>query len=157
MYDWFKEIGAGCELQDCDLCELLDSGFVVVPGSLGNDRLAELSRAYDLACARALTPDLSIASENTRAHDFVNRGVDFDDLYVYRPVLEACCRVIAEPRGPIGRLDYYRRPWRELAHSRSICLRSKKVVFSGLWRCYLSQRPTKTKAPFWIPPIAHFR
>jgi len=30
-------------------------------------------------------------------HDFVNRGPEFDGLYVYRPVLAACCRIIGRP------------------------------------------------------------
>jgi hypothetical protein len=30
-------------------------------------------------------------------HDLVNRGPDFDGLYVYRPILGACCGVIGRP------------------------------------------------------------
>lgn len=97
MDDWFKEIGRGCELPERELRELLDSGFVVIPGPLTSDQLAQLSRAYDFALAGAVPSDLSIGNENTRVHDFVNRGAEFDDLYVYRPVLEACCRVIGQP------------------------------------------------------------
>jgi ectoine hydroxylase-related dioxygenase (phytanoyl-CoA dioxygenase family) len=29
--------------------------------------------------------------------DFVNRGASFDDLYMFPPLLEACCRVIGAP------------------------------------------------------------
>ena len=29
--------------------------------------------------------------------DFVNRGAEFDRLYVFPPLLEACCRIIARP------------------------------------------------------------
>jgi ectoine hydroxylase-related dioxygenase (phytanoyl-CoA dioxygenase family) len=29
--------------------------------------------------------------------DFVNRGSEFDDLYIYQPVLEACRRIIGRP------------------------------------------------------------
>jgi hypothetical protein len=97
MNDWFKEIGTGCELPDRALRELLDSGFMVIPGPLANEKLAQLTRVYDLAMTGAVPPDLSISSENTRVHDFVNRGAEFDELYVYRPVLEACCRIIGQP------------------------------------------------------------
>jgi ectoine hydroxylase-related dioxygenase (phytanoyl-CoA dioxygenase family) len=31
------------------------------------------------------------------AHGFVNRGPEFNALYVYQPVLEACCRTIGQP------------------------------------------------------------
>ena len=97
MNDWFKEIGSGCELPERALQELLDSGFVVIPGPVASGRLAQFARAYDLAVAGAVPPDLSVGSTSTRVHDFVNRGPEFDELYVYRPILEACCRVIGQP------------------------------------------------------------
>ena len=40
--------------------------------------------------------DVSIRS-STRVHDFVNRGPAFDELYLYGPLLAACCRVIGRP------------------------------------------------------------
>ncbi|HEX8140098.1 MAG TPA: hypothetical protein VF544_21225 [Pyrinomonadaceae bacterium] len=97
MNDWFKEIWSSCELAADALRELLDSGFVVIPGPVASERLAQFAQAYDLAVAGAVPPDLSVGSETTRVHDFVNRRAEFDELYVYRPVLEACCRVIGEP------------------------------------------------------------
>lgn len=97
MNDWLKKIGAGCELSACALQELLDSGFVVIPGPVAGGRLEQFAQAYDLAVAGAIPPDLSIGSTTTRVHDFVNRGAEFDELYVFRPVLEACCRVIGQP------------------------------------------------------------
>ena len=33
----------------------------------------------------------------TRVSDFVNRGSEFDALYVFPPLLEACCLVINQP------------------------------------------------------------
>jgi Phytanoyl-CoA dioxygenase (PhyH) len=97
MKDWFKEMGAGSELPANALRQLLDSGFVIIPGPVASERLARLAQAYDAAVAGAVPPDLSVGSQNTRVHDFVNRGAEFDELYVYRPVLEACCRVIGQP------------------------------------------------------------
>ncbi|HMH45551.1 MAG TPA: phytanoyl-CoA dioxygenase family protein, partial [Pyrinomonadaceae bacterium] len=41
--------------------------------------------------------DRAIGSSTTRINDFVNRGPEFDWLYVYQPVLEACCRIIGQP------------------------------------------------------------
>ena len=95
--DWFEKIGSGCELPARAAQELLDSGFAVMPGPVANERLEQLARAYDLAVAGAAPPDLSIGSQNTRVHDLVNCGAAFDELYVYQPVLEACCRVIGQP------------------------------------------------------------
>ena len=95
--DWFKEIERGCELPERALQELLDSGFVVIPGPVAGERLSRLAEAYDSAVASATPPDLSVGSQTTRVHDFVNRGAEFDGLYIYRPILEACCRVIGRP------------------------------------------------------------
>jgi hypothetical protein len=97
MDDWFKEIESCYELPERALQELLDSGFVVIPGPLASERLEHLALAYDLAVACATPPDLSVGSETTRVHDFVNRGPEFDELYIHRPILEACSHVIGQP------------------------------------------------------------
>ena len=97
MDDWFNEIATGCELSAEVERELLTSGFVVIPGPVAYDRLAQLAEAYDSAVLCAASDDVSIGSSTTRVHDFVNRGPEFDGLYVYRPVLEACCRIIGQP------------------------------------------------------------
>ena len=39
---------------------------------------------------------MSIRS-STRVSDFVNRGPEFDGIYVYPPVLAACCQIIGRP------------------------------------------------------------
>lgn len=97
MDDWFKEIERGCELPEHARQELLGSGFVVIPGPVAGERLSRLAEAYDSAVASATPPDLSVGSQTTRVHDFVNRGAEFDEVYIYRPILEACCRVIGQP------------------------------------------------------------
>ncbi|HKP13378.1 MAG TPA: phytanoyl-CoA dioxygenase family protein [Blastocatellia bacterium] len=97
MDEWFRVIAAGCELSRAAVQELHDVGFVVIPGPVAPDGLAQLSKAYDSAVASASADDVSVGSTTTRIHDFVNRGPEFDELYIYRPVLEACCRVIGRP------------------------------------------------------------
>lgn len=97
MNDWFKEIEAGSELPEDDAEKLRESGFVVIPGLVASGRLAQLARAYDSAVADAIPPDLSVGSTTTRVHDLVNRVPEFDELYTYRPLLDACCRVIGQP------------------------------------------------------------
>jgi len=59
--------------------------------------LEQLASSYDGAVSGADPADVSIGSTTTRVHDFVNRGPEFDGLYVYQPVLEACCRIIGQP------------------------------------------------------------
>ena len=97
MNDIFNEIGAGCELPPNVARELLDVGFVVIPSVVATGQLARLADAYDLAVANAVAPDLHVGSSTTRVHDLVNRGAEFDWLYVYRPILEASHRIIGRP------------------------------------------------------------
>ena len=97
MDEWFSRMAAGSALSSGAAQELDEAGFVVIPGPLSLDGLAQLARAYDAAVACASPDDISVGSTTTRVHDFVNRDREFDRLYLYRPVLEACCRVIAQP------------------------------------------------------------
>ena len=53
--------------------------------------------AYDAGVASATGGDIRIRSTTTRVSDFVNRGTEFDDVYVFPPLLEACCRIIGRP------------------------------------------------------------
>jgi ectoine hydroxylase-related dioxygenase (phytanoyl-CoA dioxygenase family) len=97
MKDWFSIIGAGCELKASAIQDLRDVGFIVIPGPVAPGKLAQVAAAYDAAVAAASSDDLGVGSTTTRVHDFVNRGSEFDELYVYQPVLEACCRIIEQP------------------------------------------------------------
>lgn len=97
MSDWFRTLTAGNNLPTAAATELQDRGFVVIPGPLSPGRMERLAGAYDEAMASATGDDIRIGSSTTRVNDFVNRGAEFDDLYVFPPVLEACVRVIGRP------------------------------------------------------------
>lgn len=97
MHDWFSIIGAGSKLSASAARDLRDVGFVVIPGPVPPEGLAGLAAAYDSAVCSADSDDVSVGSTTTRVHDFVNRVPVFDALYIYQPVLEACCRVIGQP------------------------------------------------------------
>jgi ectoine hydroxylase-related dioxygenase (phytanoyl-CoA dioxygenase family) len=97
MQDWFSIIGTGYELPASAIRDLRNVGFVVIPGPVASNRLAQLAAAYDSAVASASPDEVGVGSTTTRVHDFVNRGSEFDELYVYPPVLEACCRIIEQP------------------------------------------------------------
>jgi ectoine hydroxylase-related dioxygenase (phytanoyl-CoA dioxygenase family) len=97
MNDRFKEIESDSGLPTDAVDKLIESGFVVIPGPVPSVRLAQLARAYDSAVADADPADVSVGSTSTRVHDLVNRGQEFDELYIYRPILDACRRVIGQP------------------------------------------------------------
>jgi hypothetical protein len=94
MDDWFDEIAAGGELPADAAHELLESGFVVIPGPVTAERLGP---AYDAAVAGAAPADMRVGSSTTRVSGLVNGGPELDELYIHRPLLEACCRVIGKP------------------------------------------------------------
>jgi len=88
---------AGEALPMAALSELDERGFVVIPGPVPPDRMERLISAFTTAVASATDDDIRVGSTTTRVSDFVNRGSEFDDLYVFPPLLEACCRVIGRP------------------------------------------------------------
>jgi hypothetical protein len=96
MDDWHSIIAAESGLPTDAARQLGAIGFVVMPGPEVPGGRARLSQAYDRAVLTADPSDVSIRS-STRVHDFVNRGPEFDGLYVYRPVLGACCQIIGRP------------------------------------------------------------
>jgi ectoine hydroxylase-related dioxygenase (phytanoyl-CoA dioxygenase family) len=75
---------------------LRDAGFVVLPGPAIAGGLARLAEAYDHAVATADRADVRI-STSTRVTDFVNRGPEFDGIYLYPALLAACCQIIGRP------------------------------------------------------------
>jgi hypothetical protein len=97
MFDWFSALAAGSELPKDAASELHERGFVVLPGAVPPDRMERLASAYDAAVTSATGDDIRTGSTSTRVNDFVNRDAEFDDLYVFPPLLEACCRVIGQP------------------------------------------------------------
>jgi hypothetical protein len=96
-HDWFHRMAATCELPQAALHALHETGFIVMPGPLAQAELARLDAAYDATVRAAQPDDVSVGSTTTRVNDFVNRGADFDQLYVYPPLLAACCSIIGQP------------------------------------------------------------
>lgn len=97
MDEWFSIINAGGELSADAARELRDVGFVVIPGPVAPEELAQLAAVYDSVVASASSDDIKIGSQTTRVNDFVNRGPDFDVLYIHQPLLEACSLIIGQP------------------------------------------------------------
>ena len=97
MSDWFSTLAARSALSTDAASELHERGFVVIHGPVPTDRIELLADAYTAAVASATGEDIKIGSTTTRVSDFVNRGAEFDGLYVFPPLLDACCRVIGRP------------------------------------------------------------
>ncbi len=68
--------------------QLREIGFIVMPGPAIKGGCGQLSDAYDHAVA---------TGSSTRIDDFVNRGSEFDGIYIYQPLLAACCQIIGAP------------------------------------------------------------
>ena len=97
MSEWFDRLSASGVLPADAASELQHQGFVVLPGPVPCERMKQLADAYDAAVSSAREVDMKIGSTSTRVNDFVNRGNEFDALYVFPPLLDACCRVIGRP------------------------------------------------------------
>src|SRR5262245_44008627 len=96
MDKWFSEIAEKSELAEDGERQLREAGYVVIEDPAIHAKCAQLSEAYDAAVLAAHPDDVSIRS-STRIRDFVNRGPDFDELYLYGSLLTACCCVIGRP------------------------------------------------------------
>jgi ectoine hydroxylase-related dioxygenase (phytanoyl-CoA dioxygenase family) len=94
MDDVFNMIAAGNALGSAEAQDLHERGFVVLPGPMSAGSMERVSTAYDSIVASASADDVHTGSTSTRVTDFVNRGEEFDALYVFPPLLEACCLVI---------------------------------------------------------------
>lgn len=92
----YRTMAAGLQLPPDAARQLLEVGFVVIRGPTAPHDVPRLQDAYDRAVATADAADVRISS-STRVTDFVNRGQEFDNIYVYPPLLAACCLTIGEP------------------------------------------------------------
>ncbi|HZF31364.1 MAG TPA: phytanoyl-CoA dioxygenase family protein [Gammaproteobacteria bacterium] len=92
----YQAIAAQSQLPADVASQLRDAGFVVIPGPATPGGIEGLSEAYDYAVATADAADVRVSS-STRVTDFVNRGPEFDGIYVFPPLLAACCLIIGRP------------------------------------------------------------
>jgi hypothetical protein len=97
MNNWFNFIGSNCVLPQQAAQRLCESGYVVIPGPVMGTAMGPVAAAYDRALLTAHPNDVAVGSTTTRLHDLVNRGVEFDPLYLFGPLLAACHRLIGQP------------------------------------------------------------
>jgi len=95
--DWFSELSARHALSQEHATALDDQGFAVLPSIMDPERVDQLAQAYDASVAMATGHDIRIGSTSIRVNDFVNRGFVFDTLYLFPPLLDACCHAIGRP------------------------------------------------------------
>jgi hypothetical protein len=94
--DWHSAILAETHLSPQATRELQDQGFTIVPGPALPSGPDQYSRAYDRDVTAADPSDISVRS-STRINDFVNRGLEFDGIYTFGPLLAACAMIIGRP------------------------------------------------------------
>ena len=97
MDNWFASISKETQLSSEAAYALQTDGFIVLPGPVPEAGLAKLAHLFDEAISGAAPDDIKVGSTTTRVRDFVNRDAAFDELYLYPPMLQACCRVIGQP------------------------------------------------------------
>ena len=97
--DWHGIIASESHLSPDAARQLRDIGFVVMPGPVILGGCEQLSEAYDHAVVTADPADVHTGRtrSSTRIDDFVNRGPEFDGIYIYPPLLAACCQIIGGP------------------------------------------------------------
>ena len=78
-----------------DVAAALDHhGFIVLPGVLSEEQMRKLAGAYDAAAAASCPDDVRVGTTTTRVTDFVNRGAEFDGIYILPELISACRHVI---------------------------------------------------------------
>jgi ectoine hydroxylase-related dioxygenase (phytanoyl-CoA dioxygenase family) len=97
--DWHSIIASKTHLPPDAARELRDSGFVVMPGPIIPGGYEQLSDAYDRAVAMSSPSDVHTGrtGASTRINNFVDRSPEFDNIYIYPPLLSACCQIIGGP------------------------------------------------------------
>jgi ectoine hydroxylase-related dioxygenase (phytanoyl-CoA dioxygenase family) len=94
--DWYSVISTESHLPPDATRQLRERGFAVVPGPTTPGGLERLAAAYDHAVATADPDDVRVSS-STRVTDLVNRGPEFDAIYLHPSLLAACCLIIGRP------------------------------------------------------------
>ena len=92
----FEQIRASSELPRPSLEELVECGFLTIPGPLSGQHFIELTDAYDQVM-EASGPDLNVGSTTTRISDLLSFNPVFDEVFLFTPLLEACGHNIGEP------------------------------------------------------------
>jgi ectoine hydroxylase-related dioxygenase (phytanoyl-CoA dioxygenase family) len=84
-------------MEDLPYEELDKAGFTVVTAAIPAEDLASVAAAYDVAVESAAPDEIRVGSSTTRVNGLVNRGPEFDPLYLHPLALEACGRILNEP------------------------------------------------------------
>lgn len=76
--------------------DLMDFGFVVVPGAIPARRVAEICIAYDELMVQTSNADFKAGSTTDRRF-FVDSRIAFEDVYQHPALLMACAHLIGQP------------------------------------------------------------
>ena len=91
---------------------------MVLPSMVTAGSMERLTTAYTEAVTSATGDAIRVGSTSTKVSDFVNCGAGaFDCLYVFPPLLEACCQVIG---APFKLSSFHARTLRQGAHAQEL-------------------------------------
>jgi hypothetical protein len=93
---WHSIIAEESQLPPGAAQQLQGIGFTVIPGPVLPGGVERYSQAYDRAVLGAPPADVSTRS-STRVSDLVNKGPEFDGIYIFGPLLAACSLIIDKP------------------------------------------------------------
>lgn len=93
----FQSIGEAHSLAIEQQQELLEAGFLVLPGMVSTSAIFALREAYDTVMEAGKGDGYKVASSTTRLNNLVSRGAPFEALYLYAPLLAASSLVIGKP------------------------------------------------------------
>ena len=79
------------------LTQLQQDGFCIVPGPFPPRAMSALVNAYDRAMVEADPDERRVGRTTVRVNDLVNRGPEFDSIYLYPPLLDACWQILGRP------------------------------------------------------------
>jgi ectoine hydroxylase-related dioxygenase (phytanoyl-CoA dioxygenase family) len=79
--------------------------------------MQRLTAAYTEAEASATGDDIRVGRTSTKVSNLLNQGAAFDHLFMFPPLLEACCQVIG---GPFKLSSFHARTLRPGAHAQEL-------------------------------------
>ena len=97
MDDFFQRICSADSVPFHAVEKFSDSGFLLIPGPFSGSSLNQVAEAYDRLMASASGPDFKASSTTVRMSDLLSFDSIFDEIFLYKPLLQVCNSFLREP------------------------------------------------------------